>query len=77
MCFIKCIKYFTKKEYTEEFLPFIRSERRNSSVMTCARIQPFSRKYNINIGWFDGTRINPRNLTQRNISCLYITTISV
>ena len=34
--------------------------------MTCARIQPFSRKYNINIGRFDGTRINPRKLTQRD-----------
>ena len=26
MCFIKCINYFTKKDYTEEFLTFIRSE---------------------------------------------------
>ena len=34
--------------------------------MTSARIQPFCRKYNINIGCFDGTRINPRNFTQRN-----------
>ena len=36
--------------------------------MTSARIQPFCRKYNINIGCFDGTRLNPRNLTQRNTS---------
>ena len=36
--------------------------------MTSARIQPFCRKYNINIGCFDGTRINPRNITQRNTS---------
>ena len=36
--------------------------------MTSARIQPFCRKYNINIGCFAGTRINPRNLTQRNAS---------
>ena len=34
--------------------------------MTSARIQPVCRKYNINIGCFDGTRINPRNLTQRD-----------
>ena len=34
--------------------------------MTSARIQPFCKKYNINIGCFDGARINPRNLTQRN-----------
>ena len=68
MCFIKCIKYFTKKDYTEEFLTFIRNEQRRSNVMTSARIQPFCKKYNINIGCFDGTRINPRNLTQRNTS---------
>ena len=68
MCFIKCINYFTKKDYTEEFLTFIRSEQRRSHVMTSARIQPFCRKYNIKIGCFDGTRINPRNLTQRKTS---------
>ena len=36
--------------------------------MTSARIQPFCKKYNINIGCFDGARLNPRNLTQRNTS---------
>ena len=65
-CFIKCINYFTKKDYTEEFLTFIRSEQRRSNVMTSARVGSFCRKYNINIGCFDGTRINPRNITQRN-----------
>ena len=68
MCFIKCINYFTKKDYTEEFLTFIRSKQRRSNVMTSTRIQPFCKKYNINTGVFDGTRINPRNLTQRNTS---------
>ena len=68
MCFIKCINYFTKKDYTEAFLNFIRSEESRSNVMTSARIQPFCKKYSINIGCFDGMRINPRNLTQRNTS---------
>ena len=68
MCFIKCINYFTKKDYTQEFLTFIRSEQRRSNVMTSARVGSFCRKYNINIGCFDGTRINPRNLTQRDTS---------
>ena len=36
--------------------------------MTSARIQPFCKNYNINISCFDGTRINPRNLSQRNTS---------
>ena len=34
--------------------------------MTSVKVQPFCRKYNINIGCFDGTRINPGNITQRN-----------
>ena len=67
-CFIECIIYFTKKDYTEEILSFIRSEQRKPNVMTSAAIQLFCRKYNINIECFDGTRINPRNLTQRNTS---------
>ena len=66
MCFIKCINYFTKKDYAEELLTSIRTEQRRSNVMTSARIQPFCRKYNFNIGCFDGTRITPRNITQRH-----------
>ena len=68
MCFIKCFNYFTKNDYTKEFLTFIRTEQRRSNVMTSARIQPFCKKHNINIGCFDGTRKNPRNLTQRDTS---------
>ena len=34
--------------------------------MTSARIQPFCRKHIISIGCFDGTKINPRNITERN-----------
>ena len=36
--------------------------------MTSARIQPFCKKYDINIRCFDGNKINPRNITQRNVS---------
>ena len=63
-CFIKCNKYFANKDYTEEFLTFIRSEKYRSGVMISARIQPICRKYNINIGCYDATRKNPRNNTQ-------------
>ena len=65
-CFIKCINYFNKKDYLEEFLTFVRTEKYRLGVMTSARIQPFWRKYNINIGCFNGTRINPRNIPERN-----------
>ena len=35
--------------------------------MTSARIQLFSRKH-INIGYYDGYRVYPRNFTERNIA---------
>ena len=38
MCFIKCIKYFTEKDYTEVLLTFIRNKKHRSGVMTSARI---------------------------------------
>ena len=66
--FIKCIIYLTEKDYTEEFLTLFLSEQRRSNVMTSARMQPFIKKYDINIGCFDGTRTNLRNTTQRNTS---------
>ena len=67
-CFIKCIYHLTGKDCTQKFSTFIRTEERRSNVMTSDRIQPFCRKYNLNIGCFDGTKINPRNITQRSIS---------
>ena len=36
--------------------------------MTSARIQPFCKKYIINIGYYDGFRVCPRNITERNIA---------
>ena len=70
MCFIEFNNYFTNKDYTEEFRDFIRKEKNRPGVLTSARIQPFYKKDNINIGCFDGTRINLRNITERNISLI-------
>ena len=67
-CFIKCNNYLTGKDYTEEFLIFFRTERKRSKVMTSGRFQPFFRKNDINIGHYDGFRIYPRNITERNIA---------
>ena len=39
MCFIKCFNYFTKKDYTDEILTFLRTEQRRSNVMTSAGIK--------------------------------------
>ena len=67
-CFIEYTNYFTKKDYTEEFLIFIGPEQRRSNVMTSERIQPICRKYNINIGCYDGFRVCPRNITHRDLA---------
>ena len=34
--------------------------------MTMARIQPFCRANNINLGYFNGIRVFPRSVTDRN-----------
>ena len=68
MCFIECNNYFTNKDYKEEFSTFDRTGQRRSNVIKSAKIQPFCRKYKINVGCFDGTSTNPRNITQRNTS---------
>ena len=68
MCFIECLIILFKKDYTAEFLTFIRNEKHRSGLMTSARIQPFCRKYNSNIGYFNGKEIWPRTITQRNIA---------
>ena len=34
--------------------------------MTKARIQPFWRANNINLGYYDGSRVFPRTVTDRN-----------
>ena len=61
----------------KEFLLFIRTEQRRSNVMTAAKIQPFCEKHNINIGCYDGFKVCPRNLTEKNIALYIKRTISV
>ena len=67
-CFIKCIKYFTKNDYTEEFFTFFRSKKYRFGVVTSARIQPFCRRFNIKIGYFNGKKIWPRTITQKKLA---------
>ena len=40
-CFVKCINYLTGQDYKQEYLDFIRNEKRRSNIMTMVRIQPF------------------------------------
>ena len=70
-CFVKCINFLTGQDYKQQYLDFIRNEKRRANIMTKARIQSFCRANNINIGYFDGDGIYPRSITNRDIA-LYL-----
>ena len=40
-CFVKCINFLTGQHFKQQYLDFIRNEKRRSNIMTKARIQPF------------------------------------
>ena len=65
-CFVKCINFLTEQDYKEQYLDFIRNVKRRTNIMTRARIQPFCRANNINLGYWDGERVFPRSVTKRN-----------
>ena len=70
-CFVKCINFLTGQDYRQEYLDFIRNEERRSNTMTMARIQPFCRANNINLGNYNNDRVFPRTVTNRD-SALYL-----
>ena len=65
-CFVKCINYLTGQDYKQQYLDFIRNEKRRSNIMTMARIQPFCRANNINLGYYNNDRVFPRTVTNRD-----------
>ena len=50
-CFVKGINFLTGQDYKQQYLDFIRSEQRRSNIMTKARIQPFCRANDNNLGY--------------------------
>ena len=70
-CFVKCNNFLTGEDYKEQYLDFIRDEQRRTNLMTKARLQPFCRANNINLGYFDGEGVFPRSVTERN-NALYL-----
>ena len=44
----------------------MRSEKRRWIFMTKARVQPFCRANNINLGYWDGEKVFPRSVTDRD-----------
>ena len=65
-CFIKCINYLTGQDFKQEYLDFIRNEKRRTNIMIMARIQPFCRANNINLGYYNKDRLLPRTVTNRD-----------
>ena len=70
-CFVKCINYLTGQDYKQEYLDFIRNEKRRTNIMTMARIQPCLKKLCIDLGYYNGERVFPRTVTNRD-SALYL-----
>ena len=70
-CFVKCINFLTGQDYKQHYLDFIGNEKRRSNIMTKARIQPFCRANNINLGYYNEDRVFPRNVRNRD-SALYL-----
>ena len=70
-CLVKCINYLTGQDYKQEYLDFIRNEKRRTNIMTMARIQPFCRANNINLGYYNNDRVFPRSVTNRD-SALFL-----
>ena len=70
-CFIKCINFLTGQDYKDQYLDFIRNESRRSNIMTKARIQPCLKKLGIDLGYYNGERVYPVSVTNRD-SALYL-----
>ena len=56
-CFVEYINFLTGEDYKEQYLDFIRNEKRRSNIKTKAGIQPFCRANNLNLAYYDGERI--------------------
>ena len=70
-CFVICNNFLTGQDYKQQYLDFIRNEKRRSNIMTMARIQPFCGANNINLGYYNNDRVFPRTVTNRD-SALYL-----
>ena len=72
-CFLKCINYIFKKEFSTEYFEFIKTYKRRTIVMTRCRIPEFCKRYKIDIGIYNlnSERILPWTVKKKNI-CVYI-----
>ena len=66
-CFLKCIKYIFKEDFSTEYFDFIQSYKSRTNVMTRCRNPEFCKVYKIDISIYDpkSKRILPRNVKQK------------
>ena len=66
-------RIYIQRDFSQQYLNFIKESQRNKNIMTSAKIQPFCKKYGINIGVYNlkQQEILPRSVTERRI-CLLI-----
>ena len=72
-CFRKCLEFIYEKDFTKKYHDFIKNSKTTKNIMTSAKIQPFCKKYNINLGVYNINQqeILPRYVTERRL-CLII-----
>ena len=72
-CFLQCINYIFDKDFSMEYLDFIKSYKRRTNVMPQCRIPEFCNRYKIDIGIYNlkSKRIHPQTVKQKNI-CVHI-----
>ena len=61
----------TGQGYNEQYLDFMRNEKRRTNILTEARIQPFCRANKNNLCYYNDDRVFPRSVTNRS-SALYL-----
>ena len=70
-CFVECINFLTGKDYKQQYLDSIRNESRRLNIMTKARIQPCLKKLGIDLEYYNGERVFPRTVKNRD-SAIYM-----
>ena len=72
-CFLKCIKYSSKKDFSMEYFEFKQSYKGRTYDMTCCKCRIFVKDMKLLFGIYDVKikRIFPRIAKQRDV-CVYI-----
>ena len=65
-CFFKCINFSTGEDYKQQYLDFIKSEKRRSINMAMARIKSCLKSLGIQLGYYNRKEIYPRTICKKD-----------